>query len=141
MHTDHSALRHSFKKQDAKPSLIRWILLLQEFDIEIKDRQGIENVAADHLSRIEQEETSDDSEVDDNFPGETLMEKNTKDDPWFADFENYLVNIADPSLQDLDLLFSHMYKECFTVGNQSVSKSFALFDNSQQHDTQPTLNV
>ncbi|GJX10418.1 reverse transcriptase domain-containing protein [Tanacetum coccineum] len=40
VHTDHSALRHLFKKQDAKPRLIRWILLLQEFDIEIKDRKG-----------------------------------------------------------------------------------------------------
>ncbi|GKE63697.1 retrovirus-related pol polyprotein from transposon 17.6, partial [Tanacetum coccineum] len=66
-HTDHSALRHLFKKQDAKPRLIRWILLLQEFDIEIKDIKGTENVAADHLSSIEKEETSDDSEVDDNF--------------------------------------------------------------------------
>ncbi|GJR87798.1 hypothetical protein Tco_0211809 [Tanacetum coccineum] len=79
-------------KQDAKPRLIRWILLLQEFDIEIKDKKGTENVAADHLSRIENEKTSDDSEVDDNFPGETLMEINTKDDPWFADFANYLVS-------------------------------------------------
>ncbi|GJT72590.1 reverse transcriptase domain-containing protein [Tanacetum coccineum] len=96
VHTDHSALRHLFKKQDAKPCLIRWILLLQEFDIEIKDRNGTENVAADHLSRIENEETSDDSKVDDNFLGETLMEINTEDDPWFADFANYLASDIMP---------------------------------------------
>nr|GEU64691.1 reverse transcriptase domain-containing protein [Tanacetum cinerariifolium] len=77
--------------KDAKPRLIRWILFLQEFDIEIKDRKGIENGVADHLSRIENEEISDDNEVDDNFPGETLMEINTRDEPWFADFANYLV--------------------------------------------------
>ncbi|GJX55036.1 reverse transcriptase domain-containing protein [Tanacetum coccineum] len=55
---------------------------IKEFDIEIKDRKCTENVAADHLSEIEKEETSDDSEVDDNFPGETLMEINTRDEPW-----------------------------------------------------------
>ncbi|GKD32376.1 reverse transcriptase domain-containing protein [Tanacetum coccineum] len=96
VHTDHSALRYLFKKQDAKPRLIRWILLLQEFDIKIKDRKGTENVAADHLSRIENEETSDDSEFDDNFPRETLMKINTRDEPWFADFANYLVSDIIP---------------------------------------------
>nr|GEV09942.1 hypothetical protein [Tanacetum cinerariifolium] len=80
-----------FKKQDAKPRLIRWILLLQEFDIKIKDRKGTENVSADHLSQIENDDSSDDSEVDDNFPGETLMEINTENEPWFTDFANYLV--------------------------------------------------
>ncbi|GJR42859.1 hypothetical protein Tco_1310962 [Tanacetum coccineum] len=72
------------------------ILLLQEFDIEINDRKGTENVAADHLSRLENNETTDDSEVDDNFPRETLMEINTKDEPWFADFANYLVGNIIP---------------------------------------------
>nr|GEY31414.1 ribonuclease H-like domain-containing protein [Tanacetum cinerariifolium] len=57
------------------------VLLLQEFDIEIKDRKGTENVAADHLARIENEEISDASEVDDNFSGETLMEINNKNEP------------------------------------------------------------
>ncbi|GKD55471.1 hypothetical protein Tco_1288858, partial [Tanacetum coccineum] len=47
------------------------------FDIEINDRKGTKNVVADHLSRIE----NDDSAVDGNFPGETLMEINTKDEP------------------------------------------------------------
>ncbi|GJS33306.1 reverse transcriptase domain-containing protein [Tanacetum coccineum] len=98
IHTDHSALKHLFKKQDAKPCLIRWILLLQEFDIEIKDKNGTENVAADHLSWIDNNETSDDSEVDDNFPGETLMEINTRNEPWLADFANYLVGHIIPKV-------------------------------------------
>ncbi|GJR12564.1 reverse transcriptase domain-containing protein [Tanacetum coccineum] len=96
VHTDHLALKHLFKKQDAKPRLIRWILLLQEFDIEIKDKKGTKNVAAYHLSRIDNDETSDDSEVDDNLSGETLMEINTRDEPWFADFANYLVGEIIP---------------------------------------------
>ncbi|GJT92745.1 hypothetical protein Tco_1081590 [Tanacetum coccineum] len=59
--------------------------------MEIKDKKGTENVVPGHLSRIENDDSSDDSEVDDNFLGETLMEINTKDKPWFADFANYLV--------------------------------------------------
>ncbi|GJY84024.1 reverse transcriptase domain-containing protein [Tanacetum coccineum] len=52
-----------------------------EFDIEIKDRKGTENVATDHLSRIENDKSGNVNEVGDNFPGETLMEINTKDEP------------------------------------------------------------
>ncbi|GKD84999.1 reverse transcriptase domain-containing protein [Tanacetum coccineum] len=62
----------------------------------ILDRKGTENVATDHLSWIENEETSDDSQVDDNFPRETLMEINTEDEPWFADFANYLASDIIP---------------------------------------------
>ncbi|GJX41590.1 reverse transcriptase domain-containing protein [Tanacetum coccineum] len=69
---------------------------IRKFDIEIKDKKGVENVAADHLSRIENYETSDDSEVDDNFPKETLKEITTKDEPWFADFANYLAGDVIP---------------------------------------------
>ncbi|GJX70051.1 DNA-directed DNA polymerase [Tanacetum coccineum] len=67
-----------------------------EFNIEIKDKKGIENVVADHLSRTENDETSEDSDVKDNFPRETLMEIITKDEPWFADFANYLVGDVIP---------------------------------------------
>ncbi|GJR92555.1 reverse transcriptase domain-containing protein [Tanacetum coccineum] len=61
-----------------------------------KTEKEQKNVAADHLSRIKNDETSDDSKVDDNFPRETLMEINTKDEPWFADFANYLVGNMIP---------------------------------------------
>ncbi|GKF92785.1 reverse transcriptase domain-containing protein, partial [Tanacetum coccineum] len=69
--------------QDAKPRLLRWILLLQEFDVEIRDKKGEENLAADHLSRLENPHQSE---------LETLGMVTFRGDdnaPWFADFANY----------------------------------------------------
>ncbi|GJV40693.1 reverse transcriptase domain-containing protein [Tanacetum coccineum] len=145
VHTDHSALRHLFKKQDVKPRLIQRILLLQEFDIEIKDRKGTKNITVDHLSRLENNETSDDSEVDDNFPGETLMEINTKDEPWFADFANYLVGNIIPkgmTYQQKNKFFSdlkhyfweepYLFKVC-SDGKKPGAKSGLRRKQSSKH--------
>jgi len=71
VYTDHSALKHLLQKKNVKPHLIRWILLLQEFDLEVKDKAEAENVVADHLSRLIIE--SHDSPIDDAFPGQHLL--------------------------------------------------------------------
>jgi len=70
VYTDHAALRHIYAKKDTKPRLLRWILLLQEFDMEIVDKKGIENGVADHLSRMRIE---DEVPIDDSMPEEQLM--------------------------------------------------------------------
>ncbi|GJU10258.1 reverse transcriptase domain-containing protein [Tanacetum coccineum] len=93
VYTDHSALKYLLAKQDAKPRLLRWILLLQEFDVVIRDKKGA-NLAADHLSRLENPHQSEleKKEITETFPLETLGMVTFRGDdnaPWFADFANY----------------------------------------------------
>nr|GEY84166.1 reverse transcriptase domain-containing protein [Tanacetum cinerariifolium] len=95
VYTDHSALKYMFNKQDAKPRLLRWVLLLQEFDITVCDKKGAENLATDHLSRLENPHQSvlDKKEINETFPLETRNMVSFRGDsstPWFVDFANYL---------------------------------------------------
>ena len=59
MHTNRSSLRLLMENKDAKSRLIHWVLLLQEFDIEVNDRKGTKNQVADHFSRLEDEAMRD----------------------------------------------------------------------------------
>ncbi|GKE56339.1 reverse transcriptase domain-containing protein [Tanacetum coccineum] len=94
MYTDHSALKYLFEKKDSKARLLRWVLLLQEFKFKVIDTKGAENLAADHLSRLENpyENVLDPKEINDTFPLETHNMVTFRADsstPWFADFANY----------------------------------------------------
>ena len=91
IHTDHAAIKYLMEKKDAKPRLIRWVLLLQEFDLHIVDRKGDENPVADNLSRLENI-LDDPLPIDDSFPDEQLAAINvSQNTPWYADYANYIV--------------------------------------------------
>ena len=86
---DHAALKYLLSKQDTKPRLTRWILLCQEFNLTIKDKKGVENVVADHLSRLVLESSSHSVPIGDSFPDEQLF--TLVHCPWYADIVYYLV--------------------------------------------------
>nr|GEV33805.1 reverse transcriptase domain-containing protein [Tanacetum cinerariifolium] len=91
VYTDHSTLKYLLNKEDAKLRLLRWVLLLQEFDITIRDKKRSENLAADHLSRLENphKDVLANKENNENFPLETLGSLSCGSTPWFANIENF----------------------------------------------------
>ena len=91
VHTDHAAIKYLMEKKDAKPRLIHWVLLLQEFDLHIIYRKGAENPVADNLSRLENV-LDDPLPIDDSFPDEQLAAINVAHNtPWYVGYANYIV--------------------------------------------------
>ena len=107
VYTDHAAIKHLISKKDAKSRLMRWILLLREFDLEIKDRNGTENQVADHLSKLEADaSTLTKEDITETFLDEQLLiiqqaqMLQQSGFPWHADFANYLVSgLLPPELK------------------------------------------
>jgi hypothetical protein len=93
----HAALRYLLKKKEFKPRLIRWILLLQEFDLEIKNKKGVENHVADHLSWLQPKDIQT-KKVRETFPDEQFYVLHSSVRPWYADLVNYLVTKEFPSV-------------------------------------------
>ena len=111
IHTDHAAIKYLMAKKDVKPRLIIWVLLFQDFDLEIKDKKGSDNVIADHLSRLEKATKEEkEIEISKNFPSEQLFLLSTQV-PWYADIVNYLAYGIIPSE------FNHQQKRKLRTNN------------------------
>ncbi|XP_075096325.1 uncharacterized protein LOC142174431 [Nicotiana tabacum] len=87
VYTDLAALRYLIVKKDAKLRLIRWVLLLQEFDFEVNDRKGTKNQVADQAGR-----PKEDLEINDAFPDEHILALSSTFAPWYANISNFLVS-------------------------------------------------
>jgi reverse transcriptase-like protein len=89
VYTDHIAVRYLMTKKEAKPRLIRWVLSLQDFDMEMRDKKGAENYVADHFSRLPFE-NKEDVPINEEVGFETLITIASTSSPWYADIANYL---------------------------------------------------
>ena len=85
--TDHSALKYLLTKQNSKARLIRWVLFLQEFNIQIRDKKGVENVVSDHLSILTIAHNTHNPPIFDEFPEESLLTVSVA--PWYAHISNF----------------------------------------------------
>ena len=92
---DHSALKYLLTKKNAKVRLIIWVLLLQEFNLQIRDKKGVENVVADHLSRLTIAHNTHNPPINDEFPEESLLL--VENAPWYAHIANFLATRELPT--------------------------------------------
>ncbi|XP_062080896.1 uncharacterized protein LOC133785693 [Humulus lupulus] len=134
---------------DFVPQLIRWVLLLQEFDVEIQDREGVENQVADHLSRMEGEkESSVLVPIKETFPDEHLFEvSQSQIIPWFADFANYLASgLMPPELTSqqrkkfLHDVKSYFWEEPYLF-KQCVDQMIRRVGNISRRNELPLTNI
>ena len=86
--TYHFALKYLLTKQNGKTRFIRWVLLLKEFNLQIKYKKGVENVVADHLSRLTIAHNTHSPPINNEFPEESLMQ--LENAPWYAHIANFL---------------------------------------------------
>ena len=120
--TDHSALKYLITKQNAKARLIRWVFLLQEFNLQIRDKKGLENVDVDYLLRLTIAHNTHNPPINDEFLKESLLL--VEKAPWYAHIANYLATgelLADWKAQDNKFFFakihSYYWEEPFLYKN------------------------
>jgi hypothetical protein len=89
VYTDHAGLKYLLTKKDAKPCLIQWIPLLHEFELEIRDKKGVENSVVDDLSHLQFEESTE-LPINDYMRDDTLLKVSTTS-PWYANIVNYIM--------------------------------------------------
>ena len=127
VYTDHSTIKYLMVKKDVKPRLIRRVLLLQEFDLEVRDKKGIENLMVDHLSRLELSKCDvlQKVQINENFPDEQLLSISyVESTPWFV----YIVNYLTVEVIPLNLS-SHQKKRFFSIVKHFYWEDMMLYKN------------
>jgi hypothetical protein len=98
IYSNHAALKNLLTKKDVKPRLVRWILLLQEFDLEIKDGKGVENLVTHHLSHMQVANLQELPKND--FLRDDMLLKVTDFNPWYSNIVNFMVARYVPPGED-----------------------------------------
>nr|GEX59237.1 hypothetical protein [Tanacetum cinerariifolium] len=112
-YTTNAYRSYLLSKQDGKPRLIRWVLLLQEFNIIIRDKKGTENLAADHLSRLENphKHVFENKDINENFPLESLVKISSTSTPW----GHHGANFTAKKVFDVGFFWPTIYKDAYDL--------------------------